>query len=97
MTAGTEPPTSRRSWTSGSRRPGERFKGRTGKDVLAPKSQDGDGDGNAGVNDAGAGFHHGGQPTQPAGGQPNVPPAGGGADVVQNVMQNLGIIKKEAA
>ena len=76
---------------------GERFKGRTGKDVVAPKPQDGDGDGNAGVIDAGAGFHHGGQPTQPAGGQPNVPPAGGGADVVQNVMQNLGIIKKEAA
>ena len=73
---------------------GEQFKGRTGKDVVAPKPQDGDGDGNVAGNDPGAGFHHGGQP---AGGQPNEPPKGGGADVVQTAMQTLGILKKEAA
>ena len=65
---------------------GERFKGRTGKDVLAPKP-DPEGDGN--VNDPGAGFHHGAQP--------NEPPKGGGADVVQTAMAALGITKKEAA
>ena len=68
---------------------GERFKGRTGKDVLAPKA---DPEGGEGVTDPGAGFHQGGQPAQP-----NEPPKGGGADVVQTAMQTLGILKKEAA
>ena len=76
-------------WLKGT---GERYKGRSGKDVKAPAPAEGDP-----PVDPNAGYHQDPPPLANQPPQPNQPPAGGGADVVQTAMQTLGIIKKEAA
>lgn len=74
---------------------GERYKGRTGVDVLAKKD---DGDGGEGGENGGGGGTGAGTGAGDGSGreQPNKPPKGG-TDPVLDLQQQLGIVKKDAA